>query len=423
MKTENFEKCKIGVILNKITNNFKIEIGQSFKNDKRDLVITDREYKNKNGCNRKYYKYTCNKCGWTEGWIIEYDLLKGKGNGCSCCHKLTVVLGINTMWDTDRWMCDLGVSEEDAKKYTKCTSNKIKVTCPNCGKDKNIKISDIYRYSSISCNCSDKISYPQKFMFSILEQLKINFKTEFNPKWCTYINYNDINKIKTGRYDFLLEDVFIDDKQIIIETDGGFHSKDNKMSGQTKEESEYIDFTKDTLALENGYKVIRIDCSKSNLEYIKNNIINSKLSTLFDLNVIDWNKVQDFALSNLVKEVCNYKKNNPHLSTFDIGKIMNFNNNTIREWLKTGTKLDWCNYDVEKERNNHNTKCKDKLKEMASKPVEIFKDNISLGIFTSCTELERQSENLFGVKLLHPTISKVARGEKCKYKGFYFKYI
>ena len=65
----------MGRILKKHTKNFKIEIGQTFKDNKRDLVITDREYrprykKNSSKCNDRYYKYHCNKCG-NEDWILE----------------------------------------------------------------------------------------------------------------------------------------------------------------------------------------------------------------------------------------------------------------------------------------------------------------------------------------------------------------
>jgi hypothetical protein len=38
-------KCKLGKILGMYTNEFKIEIGQTFKDDKRDLLIIDRKYK------------------------------------------------------------------------------------------------------------------------------------------------------------------------------------------------------------------------------------------------------------------------------------------------------------------------------------------------------------------------------------------
>lgn len=59
-----------------------------------------------------------------------------------------------------------------------------------------------------------------------------------------------------------------------------------------------------------------------------------------------------------------------------------------------------------------------------SKSVEIFdKNGQSLGIFSSCSELERLSEELFGTKLLSSNISCTIKGYYKQYKGFTFKYI
>ena len=408
---QNFKKGNIGKILGKVTIKFKVEIGQTFKDDKRDLTITDREYRiryKKNGdkCNDKYYKYKCNKCG-NEDWIYECNLLKEIGCNVCCYPPQKVSLGINTIWDKARWMCDLGVSEEDAKTHTYCGKDKIEVICPDCGIKKQIAIYQIHTNKSISCTCGDGGKYPQKLMFSVLGQLDFKFKTEFAPKWCRFNNLNDINKIKTGRYDFLLEGY-----NIIIETDGEWHGKDNLMSGQTKEESMYIDNMKDKLALQNGYEVIRVDCCKSELEFIKQNILKSKLNELFNLTKVDWNKCEEFALSNRIKEACNYKKENPNITTVEIGKIMKLAYPTIIRYLKQGTKLGWCNYDAREE-----------LIKGSKKAVKIFKDGILLGIFPSCGELEKQSEELFGVKLNYTGIHKVITGKSEYYKNFVFEYV
>ena len=58
-----------------------------------------------------------------------------------------------------------------------------------------------------------------------------------------------------------------------------------------------------------------------------------------------------------------------------------------------------------------------------SKRVEIFKNEISLGIFPCTMELERQSEELFGKKLLHSSISAVCLGKRKSHKGFQFKFV
>ena len=67
----HFKKCKLGNILGKKTNDFKVEMGTTFKDSKRDLTIIDREYREvkienkkcKNGYTiekQKWYKYHCN---------------------------------------------------------------------------------------------------------------------------------------------------------------------------------------------------------------------------------------------------------------------------------------------------------------------------------------------------------------------------
>ena len=56
------------------------------------------------------------------------------------------------------------------------------------------------------------------------------------------------------------------------------------------------------------------------------------------------------------------------------------------------------------------------------KKVDVFKSGKFLGSFESCAELERQSEQLFGVKLRSSNITRVCNGYINEYKGFQFKY-
>jgi hypothetical protein len=74
--TCNLIKTKVGKILGKRTSDFKIEIGTNFKDSNRDITITDREYRKeeridklgrKSVANIKWYKYTCNVCGFNCG--------------------------------------------------------------------------------------------------------------------------------------------------------------------------------------------------------------------------------------------------------------------------------------------------------------------------------------------------------------------
>lgn len=45
INTARFKYCNLEKILNKKTKNFKVEIGQTFKDDKRDITISDEEYR------------------------------------------------------------------------------------------------------------------------------------------------------------------------------------------------------------------------------------------------------------------------------------------------------------------------------------------------------------------------------------------
>ena len=409
--TSNFKQCKIGKIIGKTTSEFKVEIGQVFKDNNRDMTIIDREHRIANsGQKCKWYKYTCNKCGWTEGWI--------KAKGCSCCANRTVVEGINDITTNAPWMIPYfqgGI--EEAKLYTKCSSKSLFFKCTDCGRvsTKNRRIADLYQSKVCSCSCGDGYRVPNKIMFNILEQLNIYFEKEYSPNW-----------INLRAYDF-----YIPSLNIIVEMDGGFHFKDNEMSGQTKERTKEIDDYKDKMAKEQGIEVIRIDCAYNNLanrfDYIKYNILNSKLKELLSLNKINWEKVLEFSLSNILKKVCEYKNNNKNLTTTEIGKIFNLSFSTIIEYLKIGNDIGWCFYSSKEEQLKTLISNSIKNREKFSKKVEVFKNGVSLGVFSSCIELERISEELLGIKLYNGQISCVCNANSKRnrryYKGFELKYV
>lgn len=400
----NFIKCKLGKLLNKITSEFKIEIGQVFKDNNRDLIIINKEYRIEDG-KRKYYKYHCNKCK-AELWAIESAILNQK-QSCACCSNKTVVEGINDITTTDDWMIPIINDMEFCKTHTHSCSAKFHPTCPTCGitSNKLITVNSLYGNNYICPICSDGFSYPNKFMFNLLSHLNIEFQSEKRFDWCTYkIN----NKDTFGIYDF-----YIPSMSLIVEMDGGL-GHGNKAIGNNKnsiKESILKDDYKNNLAKENGFKIIRIDCNYKNnmerFEYIKDNIINSELKKCFNLYDIDWNKIELNCEKSLVREVCDYYNKNTKISVTELSKTFNINETSVREYLKRGTNLKWCYYNS-----------KEKIK------FEVFdnKDK-SLGIFYSFIGLEKESEKLFGTKLRADDISKVCRGVKSQYKGFTFKYV
>ena len=336
----------IGGLLGIHTKKFKTDIGTTIEDNNRNITIIDRETrqvitKDNKIHNYKYYKYNCNICNYNEGWIEESNLLHHK-RGCACCcaSPQIVVEHINSIVakEETQWMIPyFQGGYDEAKLYTKSSGKKIYPICPDCGKikDKPMSICKINIRHSIACTCSDKISYPNKLSYSLLNQLNKEYsfeylEHEYSPEWIGKMSYDNY--------------FIYNGKEYILEMDGGWHKIDNNLSGQTKEESTSIDNYKDLKAREHGIEVIRINCEESNLEFIKQNIINSRLNEIFDLDKVDWNKVEEFALSNLVRVACDYKKNNPNITTTQIGTIMKLDRHTIRNYLVKGTQLGWCNY-------------------------------------------------------------------------------
>jgi ssDNA-binding Zn-finger/Zn-ribbon topoisomerase 1 len=283
--------------------------------------------------------------------------------------------------------------------------------CPDCGFKKEIKINNLYNKGFSCPKCGDKTPYPEKIMFSIFDQLKIDFKTQLSKailKWC-----------KDYKYDFYFK---LDDNYVLIETHGEQHYKENRRIGaRTLEEEKRNDILKKELALTNGIKeenYIVIDCRKSELEFIKQNILVSRLNELFDLSKVDWLEAEKFALSNRVKEACSYWSNGITNSQ-EIAKIMKLARNTITKYLKKGSILNWCNYDAEEVKKKNG-----KISSMKSrKPVVILKNNLIIKKFESFIELERMSQRIFGTKLDYNMISQVCVGKKPQYKGYTFKYL
>jgi hypothetical protein len=274
-----------------------------------------------------------------------------------------------------------------------------------------MRIADIYKNHSIGCSCEDGQSYPEKFIFDVLEQLNIPFKMQLTKstfKWC-----------KNYKYDFYFE---LNGEYYIIETHGRQHYEEGSSFRRTLKEEQENDRLKKKLALkkrikEKNYMVL--DCRKSTLEWIKNSVLNSRMCNIFDLSIIDWYRAEEFALSNLVKIACDYKRNNPELFTGDIAKLMKNSNSTVRKYLIYGNQLGWCVYNGYEEQLRSNKRNSQKSKILCSKIViciEIEK------LFLGTIECSKQIESEIGISISNSGISNSCRNET-KVKGYTFKYI
>lgn len=407
MKTSDFVKCKIGSLINVISNDFILHIDEVIKDERRHLKIIGHErIKGNDGKRSRYCRYSCMKCGY-EGLVKESLLIKG--NGCKCCANKVAVLEINTIWDTHKWLVDdFDLDEEFAKTHTYGTGDKGIFTCKYCKEKVEKGIDKVLRDHSVSCRCdSTGYSYPEKIMYSILKQMNFNFICEVGRsslKWCG--DY---------RYDFYLPSL-----DMIIETHGLQHYEQISRGRTLKEEQEN-DRLKRELALSNGIKhYVELDCRYSDLEWIKNSISKSDLSSIFDdLSKVDWLKCEEYALSNICKNICDMRLENPDYTTKKLQELTGYNYRTIRKALEFGAKIGWCKYDPKEETK----KSLEKGRTSRRKKVQVIKDGISLGVFESIEYLLCVCTDLFGVQFTQTGISASCRGVINRHKGYNFKYI
>ena len=405
-KTKTIMQCEIGRLIGKITNNFKYNIGDNIIDEKRNFTITNTYYKNNSkNYQEKYYSYKCNKCSY-EGEIKEGNL--NKGDGCPCCSNKIVVKGINDIATTNPELLSYFANKEDAYTHTIGSGDKILVICPNCGYKKEMKIYNISPYG-ISCPyCSDGFSYPNKILAEFCRQLKEiylikDYKLEWSPE-----------HLEGRRNDALI--ILSDNKSIVIEMDGGLGHKGGKIHSYSKKTLEQCieeDEWKENKNLLYGIETIRINCSVSELDFIKNNIINSKIKEYIELDSIDWKKCEEMATNNLCKQICDYRNKYKELSNTDIATEFNISQDTVLKYIKIGNELGWCNYDVANPiKNFHNYDFGKKR----IKIVEIDKE------YSSLKECVANLEKDIGFSI---HVGSIIRGMKAnrKVKGYTFIYI
>ena len=346
----NFIKCQLGLLLDMYKEgSYKYEIGYI----ENDIEITGQTKDNRN---KKAYKIKCHKCGFDSN--MEYylnskkkqDYLKSEyGNifNCPCCGTggKIVVKGINDIATVRPDLVKYFVNIEDAYTHSIGSQDKVLVKCPICKNEQYITPHNLGRQGFSCSKCSDKISFPNKFLNSFCQQLKElklikEFKTEKEFKWSN-----------NRKYDFYI--TLNNSKTLIIEAHGEQHCTNSfKNSKRTLQEEQRNDAEKCWLAYKNGIdNYIQLDCRKSDLNFIKNNILNNKLlNTLFNFKEINWDKCREFAEKNILKEVCDYwNKKGDFITTGKVSKNFGLSKTTIIKYLKIGNEIGLCNYNPKKQ--------------------------------------------------------------------------
>lgn len=405
INTSNLIRCAIGDIVGKFNRRYVLDIGEILKTENINIIILDRFMKN----GRKHYKYKCNICGYISD-VVEYSLLR-ENRHCPCCTNKVTVKGYNDIFTTHFDYVKYFKNIDEAYKYTYSSCKSILAKCPICGYIKSMKIYKLIN-NGFSCDkCSDGISYPNKFMFNLLNEITnrglINgFKSEVLYDWCVFKDENGNDR--KGIYDFVIEE-----KKLIIEMDGAFHYYENKFTCGNK----FIDSEKNRLANSNHYQIIRINCNYKNIEdrfsFIKSNVLSSELSRIIKLDDIDWDYINKQALNSDIDKAVKLW-NDGVKSPKKIGEMLCHDRSTIRKYLKIGANIGMCNYSSDLS-NEYNNKKRDRG---AFKKSIICLNNNQ--IFTSAIEVKKYL-NSINIMSSEKSIQRCCRN-KSTYKGYIFRY-
>lgn len=316
--------------------------------------------------------HKCLDCG--HEWETKpYNILCRK-TGCPVCSGNIIGFAPkykNSIWAQDEYRNFFRdyLSEEQMKTNMPNSHAKVDAVCPICGRHKDISPNTLWK-QGFSCVCGDGVSYPNKFMFSFLEQVGVDFKREQSFEWSN-------GKI----YDF-----YIPSLNCIIECQGEQHykgwskNKDNAKFQHLNDEEKY------KIAINNGVdedRYIVLNCSQSNKDFIKRNIEQSNLLNLLNIDIsdIDIDKCDVFATSNLTKQICDMWNNG--LSTKQIQektKIV-----AVWKYLKKGDGLGWCNNYTKTETRKRGARYNN------GKKVNVYCLELDK-LFTSISEAARQTK-------------------------------
>ncbi|MGG3157150.1 hypothetical protein ABEP50_15940 [Priestia megaterium] len=335
-----FTKGALGKIVGKINVDYMYAIGDIIQTSNSDLKILEQIRIGKK--NSKGYRYKCQSCEHIdtkyESHISSKELTERRG--CPVCGggvNNKIKIGYNDMWTTNPELAKMLANPEDGYKYKQYSSKKVDWKCLGCEKIiKNKLISNINK-RGLSCpRCSDGIRYPEKFMYSTLSQLKVDFEFQRMFEWSNRRIY----------------DFYIPSQNLIIETHGSQHTEGGQsfagIGGRNVKEEIENDILKMGLAIKNNIKYIIIDCRESNMEYISDSITKSEMSNIFNLSNVNWIECDKGSHNSFVRKSCELWSSGIK-NTTEIGKVMKIDKQTIIKYLKRGVKHNWCDYDPKEE--------------------------------------------------------------------------
>lgn len=258
------------------------------------------------------------------------------GRGCPVCGGRTIGNApkyLNSIWASKyKPFFSQYMTEEQMKSIMPNCGKKINLPCPNCGKLKAIS-PNMLLCQGFGCICGDGQSFPNKFVYNVLTQLKLETQQEYSPEWA-------------GRFRY---DEYLNKYNIIIENHGVQHYEEIQRSTRTLEEEQQNDMEKYNRAKENGInEYIIIDCKKPTMDWIKASIMQSRLPEIlhFTESDVNWIEAMKYASHSLIKDTAMMFNNGSHI--MDIALELQKDHHTIIKWLKRATQIGWCVYTPKK---------------------------------------------------------------------------
>lgn len=305
----------------------------------------------------------------------------------------------NCLWTTHPHIAKLFKDSEIGYSVSHGTDKRADFICGECDFEIVSKSIKTVVRQGLSCpRCSDGVSYPEKFVTSMLIQTNVDFANQQIFSWSE-------NKL----YDY-----YISILNCIIETHGEQHYV-QKFKGVPLLSIKDNDAEKKLLALENGIdNYIVINCFLSEMNYIKNSVLTSGLDVLLDLSKIDWMECHSFAVSSLVKKSSTLWEDGV-TNTVDIAVMLRLSRSTVIRYLKQGAVLGWNKYNPREEMRKNGESAKGR------NVVPVVKLNLNgsyVEEFVSITE----ANTISGVGNIHRACkenNRIAGGFKWMFKNEY----
>lgn len=274
----------------------------------------------------------CKKCGY-KSRIRTLSLLNGTYK-CSMCKngKENIQIGINDIKSINPVLYDCLVDKSINDKFTINSRNKVDFICPSCGQlIKNKTITHVNRHG-LKCKCQDGNSLGEKYLYQVLKSVDINIESE-----------KCLNNNHSYRYDFYGNHNGI---KWICELNGKQHYEKSfhTLGGRTLQEEIQNDKDKKDYAISQGISIyIVINSKESGFNQIKEAIIKSDLSKIYDLSNVNWVKCYRNSLMSDVFKVADLWNNG--YKVMQICDVTGYAKNTVRTFLMRANDVGYCKYD------------------------------------------------------------------------------